>query len=76
MGPLCLGGGRMKGGVRGGRQVVWVCGYVAWFFGWLVLTYTNTQALFDMCAINQWSNNYTHSEIHHMALNITFYFLK
>lgn len=30
---LCLGGGRMQGGTRGGRQVVWVCGHVAWLLG-------------------------------------------
>lgn len=66
----------MKGGMGGGRQVVWVCGYVAWLLGWFVLTCTNAQTLFDMCAINQWNNNYTYTEIHHIALNITFYFLK
>lgn len=29
-----------------------------------------------LCAINQWNNNYTHTGLYHIALNITFYFLK
>lgn len=71
-GDLRLGGSRMKGG----RQVVWVCGYVAWLLGWFVLTCINAQTLFDMCAINQWNNNYTHTDIYHIACNITFYLFK
>lgn len=45
---LHLGGGRLKGGTRG-RQVVWVCGYVAWLLDRFVLTCTDAQMLFDMC---------------------------
>jgi hypothetical protein len=57
--------------MKGRRKVVWV-----WLFGWFVLTCINAQMFFDMCTINQWNNNYAHTEVHYIALNITFYFLK
>lgn len=58
-GSLCLGGCRLR--VRQGwegRQVLWVCGYVAWILDWFVLACTIAVTL-DMCIINQWENNYT-----------------